>query len=506
MVQKVILNGSAARAKLIKGADFLADCVKSTLGPFGANAAIEKGKKITNDGVTIAREIVLKDEIENRGADILREAAIRANDEAGDGTTTAITLAQAITKEAIKFLGSEKTIISKKKPIEVIRQIQKEREEVDEKLKNMAINIASEADLIDSARVSAEDENLAQLIGKTQWELGLSGYIIVEESNDRESSIQRIKGVRIDNGLGTSLVITNEEKQTLDVLNTRIVLTNHVIQGIAPLKPVFDQLAKSGVKDVVLMARAFTREAIMECMENMKVGFNIYPLNAPYVDQNEILKDLAAVLGGNYINQEEKEISDIQLSDIGFAEKISAGRYEAIFTGLNTPQSEERVRNRILELQKKHKGEASVFEKKNIEARIAQLTSGFAILRVGATSETERSYKKDKAEDAVNAVRAAFQEGVVPGAGLAFKTISEEMDETYILKRPLMSVYEQIMSTAPADFQIDPKIKDPVKVLRIALEKACSVASTFATTSIAIATENPKPRLVEEVKTSEETE
>ncbi len=503
-MNKIVQVGVEARNNLIKGANYLADAVKSTLGPYGANAAMEKGNRITNDGVTIAREIWLKDEIENRGICILREAAIKTNDEAGDGTTTAITLAQAILKEAVNRLPSGKNIIGGATPAEIIRTIEKERKEVTEKLQAMAVKIDSKEQLIESALVSVENKELADLIGTAQWELGENGMLIAEESAERECSVEKVYGVRIDNGFGTSVAINNVEKQALEVNEVRTILTNHTVTNLNPLVSILEQLQKIGVNKVAIIARAFTEQAIRDCMENTKRGYNIFPINAPYTDQNEVMKDLAVVLGGTYINTETRELDSLQLSDVGYAERIVAKRYSAVLTGKNDEKAKERVEKRTTEINQAIKGSMSDFEKRQLRERLAQLSSGFAIVKVGATSEVERKYKKDKCDDAVNAVRAALQEGVVKGAGVAFKEISESLPDTYILKKPLLAIYEQIMSTAPSGFMIEDWVRDPVKVLRIALEKACSVSGTFATTLIAIASENPKPKYMQEVDKQDE--
>ena len=499
-MNKIVCVGVEARTKLIKGADFLANAVKSTLGPFGSNCAMEKGNRITNDGVTIASEIWVKDEIENRGVTILRESAKKTNYEAGDGTTTAITLAQAILKEAVRSLPDGRKLVGTKTPIEVIRQIEREKNEVIEKLNAMATPIKTESELIASAKVAVEDEELGELIGKAQWELGKDGVLIAEETNDRKSSVEKVHGIRIDNGFGTSIAINNVEKQTLEVDQVKTILTNNTLTNFKPLETILNQLVQSGVRKIAIVARAFGEEAIKVCMENTKNGFFIYPINAPYEDQVEVMKDMQSVLGGRFINYEDGDLDAMQLSDVGFAERIVANRYSAIFTGKNDQNGKERVKSRVEELKKQINHEPSLFMKRNISKRIAQLESGFGIVKIGATSEIERSYKLDKAEDAVNAVRVALQEGTVKGGGLAFKEISESLPDNYILKKPLLSIYEQIMLTAPSGFEIASDVRDPVKVLRVALNNACSVAGTFATANIAIASERPKPKYMQEVE------
>lgn len=504
-LNKVVKTGIEARNKIVKGANFVADAVKSTLGPFGMNAAIEKGGRITNDGVSIAREISLKDELEDRGVAIIREAAVKSNDEAGDGTTSAMTLAQAILKEALKYLPNEKTVIGKKRPIEIVNQLHKEKDEVIEMLKGMSEIVTSKEQLIQSAKVSVEDNELAEIIGSTQWDLGKDGYIICEETSEKKCSVQRISGVRIDNGFASSLVQNNQEKQSLEIENVHVILTSHTVtRPEKQLLPIVQQLANAGKNKLAIIARAFSKEAISFCMENMRAGFEIYPINAPYTDHIEIFKDLQAVLNARYINDEDGELEDMNLSDVGFARHIISRRFDSIFTGEDNEVIRTRTENRLVDLRKRLEGEVSEFEKKNLTQRIAQLSNGLAILKVGARSDVERKYRKDKADDAVNAVRAVLEEGTVPGAGLAFKTISDKLPDTYLLKTPLLSIYNQIKSTAPQDFVIEDWVKDPVKVLRIALSNAVSVAGTLSTINIAIAQERPKPRLVEEVKTKEE--
>lgn len=493
MQNKVSEVGVKARDLALKGANYLAEAVKSTLGPFGMNALIEKGNRITNDGVTVSKEIcgAIENEFERRGAVTLHEAAAKTNDEAGDGTTTAIVLAQAILKEAVRQLPNDKTLMGKMTPADLIRKIEAERQEITEKMEKMAIPIETKEQLINSARVSVEDEKLGKIIGETQWEIGKTGVIIAEEHILEHCEVERIKGIRTDNGFCTSNMINNQEKQSLEVTGAWIIMTNHTLSDLLPIKALLDTMVKSKKIPIVIVARGFTNECIQLCLTNHKSGVFIYPISAPYVNQSDVMKDMQAVLGGRFIDSEECELEDVMISDVGFAEKIVATRYTAIFTGKTDESTLKRVSDRVDELNKRLSGSVSDFEKKSLEARISQLTNGFAILKVGAKSELERKRLKDKCDDAVNAVRAAFQEGVIPGAGLAFKEISEGLPDGYILKRPLMAVYEQITSSAPKDFVIEDWVKDPLKVLKVALEKACSVAATFATINTVICTENP---------------
>jgi chaperonin GroEL len=410
----------------------------------------------------------------------------------GDATTSSVALAQSILKEALRFLPTETSFGSKKSPVEVKNIINKEKDDVIEKLSKLVKNIESEEELINSARVSVEDEELAQLIGKAQWELGPDGMIIAEETPELESSIQKIKGVRIDNGFGTSVIMNNLEKQTLEADNCSIILTNHILDNFKGLEPVINQLINANRKDIVIVARAFSSEAIKLCLDNIKNGLRIYPINAPFTNQGEMMRDLAAVTGTRYIDTEEALLEDLNITDIGMVSKIIARRYDAIIAGLDNKETIERVEARVNRLKEELKGEVSEFAKKALESRISQLTNGFAILKVGATSDIDRKYKKDKADDAVNAVRLALKGGTVKGAGLAFKDIAEEMPDTSLLKRPLQVINQLIMQSAPEGFIVEEWVRDPFLVLKAALTNACSVAGTFATTGIIITSENPK--------------
>ncbi len=489
MVKKIVSynsldNPTEATDRILRGVNALCDCTKQTLGPWGRNFLLEKGLKITNDGISIAKEIQADDEIEDLSLRMVREVAVKTNDEAGDGTTTAITLAQAILKEAIRLLPGKK-LAGQKSVVQIRKQIAEECEKVIQELKKMATPIKSKEELINVAKVSSEMEDLAELIGTAQWELGKEGTVMAELTNDSTDSVEKTKGIRFDNGFGTSLMMNNLEKQRLEIDNVRVIMTNHTFQDLNSLRTLLDQMVKNQWRDIVIIGRAFTNEAIQLCMQNHKTGVRVYPINAPYVNQVEILEDLASVLGGKFYNEERDNLEEIQLTDVGFAKRVICSRFSAIFTG------KENANERIKKLKETLKGEESVFEKKNIEARIAQLTDGFAVINVGALSEIDRKYKYDKAEDAINSVKSALQEGTVPGAGLAFKSISENMPDDAILKRPLLSIYNQIMANAGEDFEVESWVRNSLKVERVALQNACQIAADLATTGGAVAAKFP---------------
>lgn len=492
-ISKVVAVGEEAIKKVKAGAKFAAETVARTLGPYGENALIEKGVRVTNDGATILAQLQLEDEIEDLALRKIREASTRANDKAGDGSTTTALLAWKILDTVFKQTGTG-GFAKKRQTTDVIRQIEREKDEIIAKLQEIATLVTSKEDLVSSATVSVEDAELGKIIGEAQWELGPNGFLIAEDTNDRSTTVEKVIGIRIDNGLGATQAINNQEKQSLEVEDTPVILTTNIVESLTPFKSIGETLGKRGIRRLAIIARGFTPTAIQDVMANSQAGFSIFPINAPYVDQREVMKDLEAILGGRYVDHEDGGVDSIQFSDLGHIRSLTARRYNAVFSGMDTPAIQERVAKRVAMLKEKLVGSPSDFEKKNISARIAQLENGFGVVKVGATSETERKRVFDKVEDAVNATRAALQEGTVKGAGLAFKEIAEALPSDYLLKEPLMSVYEQVMANAPSDFVVEDWVRDPVKVLRIALEQACSVAGDLATVSIAVHTKRKKPK------------
>lgn len=477
-LDKVVRTGEEARKSVLKGVKTLSDAVSRTLGPYGENGILEKGVRITNDGISIAREIQLHDEIEDLALRKAREASVRANEQAGDGSTTTILLTHKILEAVSHETGSGP--FQKRPTADVIRDVSREKDVVIEALREAATPITTKEELVRSAVVSLEDEELGELIGSAQWELGPDGVLIADKSNDTKTTIERVSGIRIDNGLGAMQVVNRPETESLEVKDIPVILTTHIIQTLDPfLESIVKPLQAKGIRKLVIVARAFSEPAILELQQALKSGFPIYPINAPYVNMREVMKDLEAVLGGRFIDHEGDTLDNYHFSDLSHAVSISAKRWEAVFAGNGD------TGKRVATLDETLKGQISAFEKKAIETRRAQLKNGFGIVKVGAVSDTERDRVFDKVEDAVNAVKAAFQEGTVKGAGLAFKDIAE-LEGINLLKQPLLAVHEQIRSNAPSDFEVPEWVRDPVKVLRIALEQAVSVAGDLATVGVAI--------------------
>jgi chaperonin GroEL len=498
-MKKISITGYTAREKALAGIDYVAKAITSTIGNSGLNFLLEKGRKSSNDGYLIASELVntIPDEYERLSAQMAHEASSKTNDMVGDATSTAWALTGALCKETARFLPNDKLIKAKKNPAEIRKMIAESKEYALAELESMVTPITSKEELIKSALVSVEDEEIAKLLGETQWELGKEGRIIAEEVNDQFSSIERVTGIRLDNGFGASHLVTDQEKNTLEVRNMPIILTNYTV-GIEELtlfkEAVFKHLISKKQIGCIVIARAFTSEAIKLCQESAAAGFAIFPINAPYTDQREMMKDIEAVVGGRYIDNEESSLADIYITDVGFAKKLVARIFDAVVTGTEDENSKKRISKRAEELKKKLIGSQSDFEKKYIDQRIAQLLGGFALLKVGHRSVTERKRLKDKCDDATQAVRHALSGGTVPGGGLAFKAISDKMEDTDILKRPLLVVHDQIVTSNPDDFVIESWVRDPYIILKTALENACSFATVFAATNGIITTANPKEK------------
>lgn len=509
MKKKIHLVGVDARKKIMDGVDLLADAVKLTLGPAGRNFAsgIRGGAiQISNDGVSLAKEIQGRDEFEDIGVRAVREAATKTNDKAGDGTTTAVTLTQAI----LKVMGFDTDNLGKASILPTVKQIEKESVEVVRMLNEMAVPVTSEEQLISVAKVSVEDDALAELIGRAQWTVGKDGTILADEHNETNDTVEYVYGIRMDNGFGTSRMANNQEKQALELKDVSVIVTGKIFntaQAIKDLNKLFEALIAKGTTEVVLIGRAFDNTAIDLCVKNIqnyyagKGGFPIYPINAPYTDMDEVMEDLAATLGGTYINGLNANMNNVMLSDVGFASKVFTKRYEGIITGKKRGEDErvdKLVDKRVENIKEKLKGEISPFEKRGLEARLSQLTAGTAIIKVGAETEQERKYKKDKVDDAVNTVKAALQEGVVPGGGTALMMIADRMEkkirepnidavrDSALIAEALRAPYLQIVANAGGTLAIPEWVQDPLKVVRTALEKASSIARSLAMTEIAV--------------------
>lgn len=501
ITKKIAINSKenpiAATEQFTSGVTLLGS-IKQTLGPYGKNFATEKGTRITNDGRKIASELQGENEKADLALRIARNAMIKTNDELEDGSTSFATMLEAGYLEFTKLL-SGKTTAKQYSILSLRKKIAEELSVIKEKMKDLIIEIKSEEELVGVAKTSVEDQAQAELIAKTQWELGPDGYILVEEHNKAEDEMERINGIRIDNGFSTSNAINNKEKQRLELSNIPILLTNYTFDDIYIIRDLLDTIHnKQHVKEIAIMARAFSSQAIKQMEEEMRNGFRIMPLNAPYVNQKEVMKDLAAIFGATFIDSEQTDLDSVVSSHVGFAKRIIAERWSATYSGEKDEKAEKRIADRVKELEETLVGTTSLFEQKNIKVRLSQLKNGFALLKIGALTEDDRKYRFDKAEDCVGAVRHALQEGVVPGAGLVYKLVADNLPEDFIMKKPLLAPYTQIMLNAGEPFEVEPWVKNAFKVERVILENATQTALNMATVYGISANEWPRKKFTKE--------
>lgn len=542
---KKILFGQKAKESLKLGADKVANVVKATLGPKGRNVVLEKSfgsPTITNDGVSIAKEIELEDKFENMGAEIIKEVASKTNDLAGDGTTTAVVLAQAIINEGLKAttLGVH--------PLGVRLGIETAAERVVETLKKMAKPIKNKEEIMQVATISAESKEFGKIIAEAIGKVGKDGVVTVEESQSLGVESEVVEGLQFDRGYVSPYMITDAERMEAVYENPYILITDKKISSINEILPLLEKLAQAGQKELVIIADDVEGEALATLVVNKLRGtFNTLAVKAPgYGDRKkEMLQDIAIVTGGKVISEEIGiKLENARIEDLGRARKVIATKENTTIVG--GKGRKEEIEKRIEQIKVQIEQSDSEFDREKLQERLAKLAGGVAVIRVGAATETEMKYIKMKIEDAVEATKAAIEEGIVPGGGSALvkagaivgrefsegaikppsKDIAREFEagfETLLksIEEPLKqivensgkrngivvveeikkSVYDKQSSNkgynAVKDEIVDDMLKegiiDPVKVTRTALQNAASAASIFLTSEAAIA-EKPKEK------------
>lgn len=527
---KQILYQEAARKKLKAGADKLADSVKVTLGPKGRNVVLDKGfglPTITNDGVTIAKEIELEDRVENLGAEIVKEVAEKTNEVAGDGTTTAVILAQAIISEGLKNVEAGAN------PLAIKRGIEKGTEKVVEALKKSAKKITTKEEMAQVATISAESQELGNLIAEIMQEIGKDGVITVEESKSFGIQKEMVKGLQFDRGYVSSYMITDVERMEAVYENPRILVTDKKISSIQEIVPILEKIVEKGQKQLVIIADDIEGDALTTLVLNKLRGiFNTIAIKAPGFGDNrkEMLGDIAAAVGTTVVSDEVgKKLENITWDEMGQAKKvISAKDNTIIIGGYGLENNSDMVKERIAQIKSGLQKSDSEFDKEKLQERLAKLTGGVAIIKVGAATEVEQKAKQHKTEDALSATKAAVEEGIVPGGGVALlraiksldelKVDGDEMTGVNILKRALEAPIRQIAQNAGIDGAVvAQKVKegkdgfgfnaqtmeyedlmqsgivDPAKVVRSAIQNAASAAAMFLTTECVVA-EKPEEK------------
>ena len=517
---KQIHYSETARKKMKTGVDKLANAVKVTLGPKGRNAVLDKGfgtPTITNDGVSIAKEVELDDKTENLGAEIVKEVASKTNDVAGDGTTTAVVLAQAVIAEGLKNVAAGAN------PLAIRRGIEKGAEIVREFLKKFSKPVSGKEEMTQVATISAENKEIGSLIAEVVDRVGSDGVITVEESHTFGIQKEIVKGLQFDKGYISPYMITDSERMEAVYENPYILITDKKISAVNEIVPVLEKIAQTGKKELVIIADDIDGEALATLVVNKIRGvFNASAIKAPgFGDKRkEILEDIAVVSGGQVISEEVGlKLENIELKSLGKARKvISAKEATTIIDGRG---DKEKIEARITRIRNELNASASEFDKEKLQERLGKLTGGVAVLKVGAATEVEQKALQHKTEDALAATRAAVEEGIVPGGGVALlRGIAEleklnlkgdEQTGINILKRALEEPLRQISFNAGIDGSVVlEKIKekrggygynaqtgeyedllaggvvDPTKVVRSAMENAMSAAAMFLTTECVI--------------------
>lgn len=522
---KQIKFNEQARRRLKKGVDKLTDAVKVTLGPKGRNVVLDKGfgsPEITNDGVSIAKEIELQDKFENIGAEIVKEVANKTNDVAGDGTTTAAVLTQAIIGQGLK------NVTAGANPLALRRGIEKGVEAVVAALHKMSKKVADKDEIAQVATISAEDAQIGNLIAETMQEIGKEGVITVEQSNTFGLSKEVVKGMRFDKGYISHYMVTNVEKMQAEYEDPYILITDKKISSIKEILPILEKLAQTGKKDLVIIAEDVEGDALATLVVNKLRGIlNVLAIKAPgFGDRRkEMLEDIAIITGGRVISEEVGlKLESAELNAMGRAHKVIADKDSAIIIDGRGRKTDiaARVEKIKLEISKSD----SDFDKEKLQERLAKLAGGVGIIKVGAATETEQKYKQAKIEDALAATKAAIAEGIVPGGGTALiralkglkdvKVTGDEKIGLAILTKALEEPLKQIAENAGKDGAVvadevkkgsgnygynaakdkyedlvQAGIVDPTKVTRSALQNAASAAAMLLTTECVV-TELPE--------------
>lgn len=531
---KQIAYSADARKKMKAGIDMVADAVKVTLGPKGRNVILDKGygePTITNDGVSIAKEIELKDKFENLGASLIKQVANKTNDVAGDGTTTSTVITQAIVREGLKFV---ETGIN---PVGIRRGMEAAKNEVVAVLKKNSKKISSKEEIAQVATISAESREMGEMIAEVMEEVGKDGVITIEESQTFGLSKEVVEGMNFDKGYVSPYMVTNADSQTAEIENASILITDKKISSIDEIRPIVEKLAQSGKKEMVIIAEDVDGEALaLLVLNKLRGALNILAIKAPEFGDNRkaMLEDIAVLTGAQVISESKgMKLESAELSMLGQAQKVIAAKDETTIVGGKGKKKDIDARLQLIKNQLEKSD--SKYDTEKLQKRAAKLGGGVAVIRVGAATETELTYVKHKMEDAVAATKAAVEEGVVAGGGTALAKAAAavttqsnkvEMSHEYragyeallkALSEPLRQIaanageedpavvlneviknkganygYNAAVNTYEADM-IKSGIIDPLKVTRTALENAVSVAALLLTTEAAV-TELPQEK------------
>ena len=524
-MSKEIKFSSDARSAMVRGVDILADTVKVTLGPKGRNVVLEKSfgsPLITNDGVTIAKEIELEDHFENMGAKLVSEVASKTNDIAGDGTTTATVLTQAIVREGIK------NVTAGANPIGIRRGIETAVAAAVEALKNNAIPVANKEAIAQVAAVSSRSEKVGEYISEAMEKVGKDGVITIEESRGMETELEVVEGMQFDRGYLSQYMVTDSEKMVADLENPYILITDKKISNIQEILPLLESILQSN-RPLLIIADDVDGEALPTLVLNKIRGtFNVVAVKAPgFGDRRKaMLEDIAILTGGTVITEDlGLELKDATIEALGQAARVTVDKDSTVIVeGAGNPEA---ISHRVAVIKSQIETTTSEFDREKLQERLAKLSGGVAVIKVGAATETELKEMKLRIEDALNATRAAVEEGIVAGGGTALANVipavaaleltGDEATGRNIVLRALEEPVRQIAHNAGFEGSIvidrlknaelgkgfnaatgewvnmiEEGIIDPVKVSRSALQNAASVASLILTTEAVVANK-PEP-------------
>ncbi len=522
---KILKFDSEAREKLLKGINTLTDAVASTLGPKGRNVAIDRkygAPQVVHDGVTVAKEIELEDPFENMGAQILKEAASKTNDVAGDGTTTATVLAQAIVSEGLKNIQAGSN------PLILRRGIEKAVETLVEELKKMSKKLTNE-EISQVATISAQDETIGKLIAEAINKVGKDGVITVEEGRSLEMSVDYKEGMEFDKGYASPYFVTDADKMEATLEDPYILVTDKKISSMQDLLPFLEKFVQVS-KTLVIIAEEVEGEALTTLVVNkLRGSFNVLAVGAPgFGDRRKaMLEDIAVLTGGTVISEETgRKLESVEVDDLGRAARVTSTKDSTLI--VDGKGSKKAIESRIAQIRKELETTDSEFDREKLQERLAKLTGGVAVINVGAATEVELKEKKERVIDAVAATKAALEEGIVPGGEVALLRVAPALDKlrledaqeqlgVELVKRAVEKPFRKLVQNAGIDegvalsqvlntegnYGIDvlsgqlkdlvsAGVIDPVKVTRSALQNAASVAIMVMTTNVLIA-DKPEP-------------
>ncbi|WP_332764936.1 chaperonin GroEL [Phenylobacterium sp.] len=527
MAAKDVYFASDARDRMLRGVNILANAVKVTLGPKGRNVVIEKSfgaPRSTKDGVSVAKEIELADRFENLGAQLIREVASKTNDKAGDGTTTATVLAQAIVVEGLKSVAAGMN------PMDLKRGVDKAVTKVIEEIKSSSRKVTTNAEIAQVGTISANgDTEVGEMIAKAMAKVGNEGVITVEEAKSLETELDVVEGMQFDRGYLSPYFITNADKMEVELEEPLILLFEKKVSSLQPLLPVLEAVVQSG-RPLLIIAEDVEGEALATLVVNkLRGGLKVAAVKAPgFGDRRKaMLEDLAILTGGELISEDLGiKLENVTIDMLGRAKKVSITKDDT--TIVDGVGAKDAIEGRIAQIKRQIEDTTSDYDKEKLQERLAKLAGGVAVIRVGGATEVEVKEKKDRVDDALNATRAAVEEGIVPGGGVALLKASKVLDGfkgdnddqeagVAIVRRALQAPIRQISENAGVEGSIvvgkvleNPSptfgfnaqteeyvdlvaagVIDPAKVVRTALQDAASVAGLLITTEAAIV-EAPK--------------